>query len=79
MKKEDLTKAQRSAIADRLAEECLPVIDAALEDVLSRDTLFACMRCFNGANQASALCSLGSICLLIWSRSWRTSRQFFEL
>ena len=41
MKKEDLTKAQRWAIADRLAEERLPVVDAALEDVVPSDTLYA--------------------------------------
>lgn len=41
MNKEELTKAQRWAIADKLAEDRLPGINAVLEDVVPSRTLYA--------------------------------------
>jgi lipopolysaccharide/colanic/teichoic acid biosynthesis glycosyltransferase len=41
MKKEELTKAQRWAIADKLAQERLPGLNATLADVIPSDTFYA--------------------------------------
>lgn len=41
MKREELTKAQRWAVADRLADERLPKINASLDDVHPRTNLYS--------------------------------------
>ena len=41
MKAENLTKAQRWALADKLAEDRLPLVNAALEEVVPADNFYA--------------------------------------